>query len=156
MPQLVRELMLRDIAVLEPQTPLREAAAHLSRSGRGLLVVADAQRVHGLVTLRRLLAGAEAAAQGHLLRGIGDLASRRFVLTREDEPLEELGPRLVQAGVRRAVVAAEQGQVVGVITTLELARGARRRWRRLHAVDLSSEGSFPARDPPSWTDTMAG
>ena len=147
----VRELMLRDVAVLGPQTSLREAAARMSRSRRGLVVVANGERVQGLVTLRRLVFGATAAAQGHPINGVGDLASRRFVLTWEGEPLEELTSRMVRAGAGRAVVV-EDGKVVGVVTTLELAQRARHQ----HAVDLSSEASFPASDPPSWTGTWAG
>ena len=154
MPTFVRELMLRDIPVLDPRTPLREAAARMSP--QGLVVVADDEHVFGLVTLRHLVFGAEAAAEGHPIHGVGDLVTQRFVLTTPHEPLEDLARRMSAAGVRRAVVMGSEGQVLGVITTLELARGARRRWRRLHAVDLSSEGSFPASDPPSWTDTLAG
>jgi predicted transcriptional regulator len=155
MPTFVHEIMLNDVAVLARRTTLREAAARMSRSGRGLLVIADAERVHGLVTMRRLILGAEAAAQGYPIHGIGDLASSRFVLTREDEHLMQLAPRMVRAGVRRAVVVDEDGRVSGVVTTQEIARAERLRWRRLHAVDLSSEGSFPASDPPSWIGTVA-
>lgn len=156
MPTFVRELMLRDIPVLDPRASLREAATQMARSPHGLAVVADDTHVFGLVTLRHLVFGAESAAMGHPVHGIGDLVTRRFILTTPDEPLAELAQRLVRGGVRRAVVQDAQGQVSGVITTMELARGARRRWRRLHAVELSSEGSFPASDPPSWTGTRAG
>ena len=156
MPKFVSELMLRDVAVLTPHTPLREATQRMSRSGRGLVVVADEDRVYGVVTMRHLVFGAEVAAQGQPVHGIGDLASRRFILTWEGESLEELAPRFVQAGVRRAVVMSRNWTVAGVITTAELAQGARRRWRSLHAVDVSSEDSFPASDPPSWTGTLAG
>ncbi|RKH42939.1 CBS domain-containing protein [Corallococcus sp. AB050B] len=156
MPTFVREFMFGGIAVLDPWTPLREAAARMARSGHGFIVIADAKRIRGLVTLRRLILGAELAAQGYPLHGIGDLASSHFILSREDEPLARLAPRMARAGVRRAVVVGEDGQVSGVITTLELARAERRRQRRLQAVDLSSEDSFPASDPPSWTGTMAG
>ncbi|MBF5040761.1 CBS domain-containing protein [Aggregicoccus sp. 17bor-14] len=152
----VRELMLRDVAVLEPRTPLREAAAAMARSPRGLLVIADEDRIHGLVTLRQLVFGAEAAAQGHPVHGVGDLAHPRFLVTWEREPLEELAARLVQAGVRCAVVLGEGGGVAGLITTLELANAAKRRRRGLRAVDVASEDSFPASDAPSWTGALAG
>lgn len=156
MPMFVRDFMISAVAVLAPRTTLREAAARMSRSGRGLVVIADADRVHGLVTLRRLILGAEAAAQGFPIHGVGDLASSRFILAREDELLTQLAPRMVSAGVHRCVVVGEDEQVSGVITTLELARAERRRRRLLRSVDLSSEGSFPASDAPSWTGTLAG
>ena len=152
----VRELMLRDVVVLDPRTPLRKAAAAMARSRRGILVIADDERVHGLVTLRQLVFGAEAAAQGHPVNGIGDLAHQRFILSWGRESLEELAPRLVQAGVRCAVVLGEDGGVAGIITTLELTNGARRRSRRLRAVDVASEDSFPASDAPSWIGSLAG
>lgn len=156
MPTFVRDFMLNDVAVLAPRTTLREAAAAMSHSGRGLVVIADAERIHGLVTLRRLVLGAEAAAQGYPVHGAGDLASRRFILAGEDERLTELAPRMVRAGVRRCVVLGEDGQVSGIITTLELARAEQRRRRLLRAVELSSMDSFPASDAPSWTGTLAG
>ncbi|WP_375766647.1 CBS domain-containing protein [Archangium gephyra] len=144
----VRDVMRRDVAVVGPETPLREAAERMWNSCRLLLVVGDAHGIYGLVTTRELVLGAEAQAQGYLAGAVGDVARLDFVFTHEDETLENLARRMVHAGARRAIVIDEELRAVGVVSPLQMASP--------DVVGRASEESFPASDAPSWTGTMAG
>ena len=136
--------MLRDVPHVTPHTSLRKAAAKMARTRHGLLVVVDDAGVHGVLTLRRLVLGAEAAAQGVPIRGAGDLASTRFLLGWEEEPVSELAQRMGRAEVRRAVIIGAGCEATGVVTPEELALGVRQHWRHLHAV-RSARGGPPSR-----------
>jgi CBS domain-containing protein len=144
----VRDVMLRDVAVVRPETALREAAEHMWKSHCRLLVVGDEHGIYGVVTTRELVLGAEAQAQGYPVSGVGDVASFNFIFTHEDEAVEELARRMVHAGSRRAVVIDGALRALGVVSPMEMARP--------DPVGLASEESFPASDAPSWTGTTAG
>ncbi|MFY0569160.1 CBS domain-containing protein [Archangium lansingense] len=144
----VRDVMLRDVAVVGPETALRAAAEHMWKSRGQLLVVGDERGIYGVVTTRELVFGAEAQVQGYSVGGVGDLASLDFVFTHEDEAVEELARRMVHTGARRAIVIDGALRAVGVVSPMELARP--------DVVGRASEESFPASDAPSWTGTSAG
>jgi predicted transcriptional regulator len=144
----VRDVMLRDVAVVGPETALREAAEHMREAPSQLLVIGNEHGIYGVVTTRELVWGAEAQAQGHPVSGVGDIASLNFIFTHEDETVEELARRMVHAGARRAVVIDGALCAVGVVSPMELARP--------DAVGRASEESFPASDAPSWTGATAG
>lgn len=136
----VRDVMVRDVAVVRPETSFREAVARMRQSRCPLVVVWDGQVIHGLVTMRALVLGAEAWAEGYPIHGVGDVVSRDFIFTHEDEVVAELARRMVHAGVRRAIVVDGELRAVGVVSPLELAR--------VDAVGQASEESFPAHEGP--------
>jgi predicted transcriptional regulator len=144
----VRDVMLRDVAVVRPETGFREVAARMRQSRCPLVVVGDGHAIHGLVTMRELVLGAEAWAQGYPIHGVGDVVSLNFIFTHEDEAVAELVRRMVQAGVRRAIVVDGEMRAVGAVSPRELAR--------LDEVERASKASFPASDAPSWTGAVAG
>ena len=145
---LVRDVMLRDVAVVGPETALREAVEHMWESQCPLLVVGDERGLYGLVTTRELVLGAEAQAQGEPVTGVGDVTSLNFIFTHEGETVEEMARRMVHAGARRAIVIDEALCAIGVVSPMELTRP--------DAVERASVESFPASDAPSWTGTTAG
>jgi predicted transcriptional regulator len=144
----VRDVMVRDVAVVRPETSFREAVARMRQSECPLVVVWDGHVVHGLVTMRELVLGAEAWAQGYPIHGVGDVVSLNFIFTHEDEPVAELVRRMVHAGARRAIVVDGEMRALGVVSPRELTRS--------DAVGRASEASFPASDAPSWTGSTAG
>ncbi|WP_257452709.1 CBS domain-containing protein [Archangium lipolyticum] len=144
----VRDVMLRDVAVVRPETSFREAVARMRQSRCPLVVVWDGHAIHGLVTMRGLVLGAEAWAQGYPIQGVGDVVSLNFIFTHEDESVAELARRMVHGGARRAIVVDGEMRAVGVVSPRELAK--------LDAVGRASEESFPASDAPAWTGATAG
>lgn len=144
----VRDVMVRDVVVVRPEAGFREAVARMRQSQCPLVVVRGEDAIHGLVTMRELVLGAEAWAQGYPIHGVGDVVSLNFIFTHEDEPVAELARRMVQTGVRRAIVVDGEMHAVGVVSPVELSRR--------DSVGQASEDSFPASDAPSWTGTTAG
>lgn len=144
----VRNVMRRDVAVVGPETALREAAEIMWKSRYQLLVVGDEHGIYGLVTTRELVLGAEAQAQGSPVGGVGDIASLNFIFTHEDEALEQLVRRMIHARARRAIVLDGELHAVGVVSPMEMARP--------DVAGRASEESFPASEAPSWTGTSAG
>ncbi len=144
----VRDVMVRGVAVVRPETGFREAVARMRQSQCPLLVVGDGHSVHGLVTTRELVLGAEAWAQGYPIHGVGDVVSLNFIFTHEGEAVAELVRRMVHAGARRAIVVDGEMRAVGVVSPRELARP--------DEVGRASEDSFPASEAPSWTGATEG
>lgn len=118
----VRDVMVRDVAVVRAETSFREAVARMRQSRCPLVVVWDGQAILGLVTMRALVLGAEAWAQGYPIHGVGDVVSHDFILTHEGETVAELARRLVHAGARRAIVVDGDLRAVGVVSPMDLAR----------------------------------
>ena len=130
----VRDLMTERPLTVAPDTPLKDAARHMVRSGlRSLPVVDDDQRVIGLLSEQELmrhlvsnylLGGAPGSAgtpAGAGRRSVRDVMTRQVLCVSPEQPLAEAASIMVNKDVDRVPVVRE-GRLVGFLTRGDIVR----------------------------------
>ena len=130
----VRDLMSERPLTVAPDTPLRDAARHMVRSGlRSLPVVDEDQRVIGLLSEQELMRhlvsnyllggtpGAAATPAGAGRRLVRDVMTRQVLCVSPDQPLAEAASIMVNKDVDRVPVVRE-GRLVGFLTRGDIVR----------------------------------
>ena len=137
--QLPEQLTVRDVMSDQPRTvladtPLKEAARTMVRTGLGALPVIDAERrVVGMVSerdiIRHLLttqvfSGADVRAMmtpGSASRTVRDVMSRQVMCVAAEQPIAEVASLMSNKDVDRVPVVRE-GQLVGFLTRGDIVR----------------------------------
>ena len=137
--QLPEQLTVRDVMSDQPRTvpadtPLKEAARLLVRTGLGALPVVDDERhVLGMISerevIRHLLStqvftGADvrgAIAPGTAARRVRDVMSRQVMCVAPEQPIAEVASLMSNKDVDRVPVVRE-GQLVGFLTRGDIVR----------------------------------
>ena len=137
--QLPEQLTVRDVMTDQPRTvladtPLKEAARTMVRSGLGALPVIDAERrVLGMVSerdvIRHLLttqvfSGADVRSvmpPGSAPRNVRDIMSRQVMCVAPEQPIAEVASLMSNKDVDRVPVVRE-GQLVGFLTRGDIVR----------------------------------
>jgi CBS domain-containing protein len=137
--QLPEQLTVRDVMSDHPRTvladtPLKEAARTLVRTGLGALpVIDDERRVLGMVSEREVIrhllttqvfSGADvraAATPGMTSRTVRDVMSRQVMCVAPEQPIAEVASLMSNKDVDRVPVVRE-GQLVGFLTRGDIVR----------------------------------
>ncbi|MEO8560743.1 MAG: CBS domain-containing protein [bacterium] len=137
--QLPEQLTVRDVMSDHPRTvmadtPLKEAARMLVRTGLGALpVIDDERRVLGMVSEREVIrhllttqvfAGADAraaVAPGMTSRTVRDVMSRQVMCVAPEQPIAEVASLMSNKDVDRVPVVRE-GRLVGFLTRGDIVR----------------------------------
>ena len=137
--QLPEQLTVRDVMSDHPRTvladtPLKEAARTLVRTGLGALpVIDDERRVLGMVSEREIIrhllttqvfSGADvraAVAPGMASRTVRDVMSRQVMCVAPEQPIAEVASLMSNKDVDRVPVVRE-GQLVGFLTRGDIVR----------------------------------
>jgi len=137
--QLPAQLTVRDVMSDHPRTvpadtPLKEAARLLVRTGLGALPVVDEERhVLGMVSEREVIrhllstqvfSGADvrsAIAPGTAMRRVRDVMSRQVMCVAPEQPIAEVASLMSNKDVDRVPVVRE-GQLVGFLTRGDIVR----------------------------------
>jgi CBS domain-containing protein len=128
----VRDIMTERPRVVTADTPLREAAQDMVRSGIGGLPVVDGEgRVIGMLSERELmrhllnayLHGGTAAASppGANRRRVRDVMTRQVLCVSPDQPLAEVASIMTNKDVGRVPVVSG-GRLVGLLTRGDIVR----------------------------------
>lgn len=116
----VRDVMSRDVQIVDPNQTIREAAEIMKGNDIGLLPVAEGDRLVGMITDRDI------AIRG-IAEGKGQDAKIRAVMTQEvkycfdDEDVEHVCDNLAELQVRRLPVMDRNKRLVGIISLGDIA-----------------------------------
>jgi CBS domain-containing protein len=130
----VRDVMSDHPRTVQADTPLKEAARTLVRTGLGALPVIDEERrVLGMVSEREIIrhllttqvfSGADvraAVAPGMASRTVRDVMSRQVMCVAPEQPIAEVASLMSNKDVDRVPVVRE-GQLVGFLTRGDIVR----------------------------------
>jgi CBS domain-containing protein len=114
-----RDLMTFPIEIVNADTAVSEAAERMGSKDIHRMVVLEAGRPVGILSISDLVAGI--AAQEPLRREtVGDVTSRTFLVCRDDNTLISAARTMTQAGWRSIIVVDAHGRLQGIITGHQL------------------------------------
>ena len=124
----VKDIMTRDVEVVHPDDPIKEAARKMRDRDIGFLPVCDGDRLVGVVTDRDLILRglAEGTDPG---TNIGrDLMTSPVVYCFDDQDVKEATRLMEDHQIRRvAVLRRENKRLVGVLSLGDIARSSTRK-----------------------------
>jgi CBS domain-containing protein len=144
----LKDVMTRNVEVVQPDTTLQAAAALMDRLNVGPLPVCVGDQVVGMITDRDITVRATAAGQDPQATRVGDVMSRDVVAAYEDQEVGEAA-RLMQAKqIRRLVVLDRTERLVGIVSLGDLAVASGDDRLSGATLEQISEPSQPDREAP--------
>jgi CBS domain-containing protein len=122
----VREAMTRDVRLVKPDQPIREAAKLMAELDIGALPVEENDRLVGMITDRDIAVRAVAAGRG-ADTPIRDVMSGEIKYCYEDQSVDEVTQNMGELRIRRLPVLNRDKRLVGILSLGDLAidEGAR-------------------------------
>jgi CBS domain-containing protein len=123
----VSEIMTKNPAVCEPETPLQEVAQLMLKNDCGEIPVVDSRRTMrpvGVVTDRDIVVRCVAEGKNPLEGDAGDVMSSPVVTVTPDTDIDDVGDRMEENQVRRIPVVDEAGAICGIVAQADIARHA--------------------------------
>ena len=117
----VKDLMTQDPATLGPNATIGEAATLVKQEDCGSIPIVDDGRLVGIVTDRDIVVRAIAAGKEPKRTRISEIMSADPITVRPDDSVDEAEQAMRERQVRRLPVV-EDGRLVGIIVTAQLAR----------------------------------
>jgi CBS domain-containing protein len=114
-----RDLMTSPIETVDVSTPVSEAAERMGKKDIHRMLVMDADKPVGILSISDLVAGI--ATQEPVRRQtVGDVMSRTFLVCREDNTVINAARTMTQSGWRSIIVVDAKGRLQGVLTGHQL------------------------------------
>jgi CBS domain-containing protein len=117
----VKDLMTTDVTTLPAQTPLQEAAQVMRTRDIGDVVVADDEKLIGLVTDRDIVVRAIADGADPATTTVGSIVSTELVTVRPEDTAADAARLMRDRAVRRVLVVDEVGALAGILSIGDLA-----------------------------------
>lgn len=112
----ISECMTRDVQVVKPDQPIREAAQFMLKADAGSMPVCDGERLIGMITDRDI--AVRAVAEGHGPdTPVRDAMTDHVDYCFDDDDIEEVANKMSDAQVRRfPVISREDKRLVGIVS----------------------------------------
>jgi CBS domain-containing protein len=124
-PMQVREIMSREVGVVDSESTLLDAAVKMKLYDVGMLVVTEQGAPVGVVTDRDIVVRGVAEGADPTLTQVKRLMSTSLVTCFDSDEIEDASVRMRDHQVRRLLVLNTAGETVGVVTLGDIARRTR-------------------------------
>jgi CBS domain-containing protein len=116
----VREAMTRDVRLVRPDQPIREAARLMAELDIGALPVEEQDRLVGMITDRDIAVRAVAVGRGPDTP-VREVMSPEIKYCFEDQSIDEVTQTMGELRVRRLPVLNREKRLVGILSLGDLA-----------------------------------
>ena len=118
----IAECMTRDIEIVNPDQPIREAAQFMLRADSGVMPVSEGDRLVGMVTDRDIAVRAVAEGLGPDTP-VGEIMSGDVLFCFDDDEVEAVALKMSDSQVRRMpVLSREDERLVGIVSLGDISR----------------------------------
>lgn len=135
----VSEVMTREVALADPNQPIREAAELMAECDAGALLVGRNDRLVGVITDRDI--AVRAVAKGlPPATPVEKVMSPQVLYCFEDEDVEHVAKNMGENRVRRLPVLNREKRLVGIVSFGDLSRTVTARTAGEAIADISTPG----------------
>lgn len=118
---ILREVMTTEVATVDADTSIREAAKIMARHDTGFLPVEKDGKLRGAITDRDIVVRALANDADPDSLTVADAMTEKTHALHDTSSVAEAGKLMADLQIRRLLVANEDGGVVGVVSLGDLA-----------------------------------
>jgi CBS domain-containing protein len=122
MAKTIREVMTRDVEVVNPNDTLREAAEKMRSLNVGPLPVSDGQRVLGMITDRDIVVRAIAIGKDPISTKVSDVMTSGIQYCFDDDNVDTVLNRMKEQQIRRFIVVDRNKKLVGIVALGDLSQ----------------------------------
>jgi len=116
----LRDLMSRDVKVIDPDMTIREAAATMRDEGFGMMPVGENDRMIGTISDRDIAIRAVAEGKDSSTK-VRDVMSEGVAWAFEDESVDEAVKIMSERQVRRLPIVDREKRLVGIVSLGDFA-----------------------------------
>ena len=138
------EVMTSQVATVEPDASLRDAAAMMADLGLGALPVHDGHALHGMITDRDITCRAVARGLDPTRTAVREAMTPHVVCCVEEDPIAHVASLMRGKMIRRVVVLDGEGKLAGIVSLADLAR---RGGREATAFEVLHDVTEPTQQP---------
>jgi CBS domain-containing protein len=118
----VKQIMITDIPTVEPEINVKDAAAQMEKSEYGCLVVVEGAAAVGIVTEKDIVQKVTAEGIDPTKVLIEDIMSSPLITISVNSTVRQVSDAMRTYNVRKIVVKEKNGVLVGLVTSVELAK----------------------------------
>jgi CBS domain-containing protein len=116
MPILAKDLMWSEAPLIDPQTPLKEAAQLMIDVDAGVLPVGQNGRIEGIITDRDIVIRAVANGKDSESEKVSDYMTANIYSCKEKDTVRDAAEVMKEKGVSRLAVINDQGWFTGILS----------------------------------------
>ena len=141
----IREIMTRNVEVVDPHANLQTAAQKMKDLDVGSLPVCDGERLLGMITDRDITIRATADGKNPTETAVGDTMSSGVTYCFEDQPISEAAQVMEEKQIRRLPILNRQKRLVGIVSLGDLAVDGGNKMVAGEAITQISQPARPER-----------